>query len=61
MGIFTTHLELEEHILDIVHHLRHSQNVTLRFLISLDTDTIAQLVAFIPNQLEGARGGLAQS
>ena len=61
MRILATHLVLKERILDIIHHLRHSQNIPLRFLVSLDADTIAQLIAFIPNQFEGARGGLAQS
>jgi hypothetical protein len=60
VGFSATHLVLEERILDIIRHFRHSQNVALRILVSLDANTVAQHGAFIPNQLEGARRELAQ-
>jgi hypothetical protein len=56
-----THLVLEERVLDITRHFGHGQNVTLRFLVPLDTDAIAQHGAFIPDQLEGAGRELARS
>ena len=59
MQIFATHLVLEERVLDIIRHFGHSQNVTFTCLVFLDTDTIVERGAFIPNQLESARRGLA--
>jgi hypothetical protein len=59
VGVFATHLVLEERSLNIICHFGHGQNVALRFPVPLDADTIAQHGAFIPNPLEGARRELA--
>jgi len=53
---FATHLVLEECIPDIFNYFRHSQNVTLTFLISLGVDTVVEHGTLIPNQLEGTGG-----
>ena len=54
MESFTTHLVLEERIPDIFRNSGHSQNVTLTFLVSLDTDTIVERDSIVPDQPESA-------
>ena len=61
MGVFTTHLILEERVPDLVRHFRHSQNVTLTFFVPLHTDTIVEDEAVILDKPEGSGSGLAQS
>ena len=60
-GFSATHLVLEECIPDILRHSRHSQDVTLTFLISIDANTIVEHDAVIHDQLESSRKELAQS
>ena len=60
MGFFATHLILEERVPDIFRHSGHSQNVTLTFLVSLDTDTVVERDAIIPDQSESAKRESAQ-
>ena len=61
MGVFTTHLILEERVPDLLRHFRHSQNVPLTFFVPLGTDTIVECEAVILDQPEGAGSELAQS
>ena len=61
MGSFLTHLVLEEHVTDILRHFGYSQNIALTFLVSLDTDTIVEHDAIVPDQPESTERELAQS
>ena len=60
IGFLATHLVLEEGIPDIFCHFRHGQNVILRFLVSLDADTIVEHGPVIPNRPKSAREELTQ-
>ena len=51
----------EERVPDIFRHPGHSQNVTLTFLVSTDTDTIVERGAVIPDRPESAGRESAQS
>ena len=61
VGLFAIHLVLEERVPDIFHHSGHSQDVALTFLVSLDTETVAEHDAIIPNQPESASRKSARS
>jgi hypothetical protein len=55
-----TNLVVEETIPDIFHHFRHSQNIVLRLLITLDADVIVENVPFISDRPESAARELVQ-
>jgi len=58
--MFPTNLVLEERVPDVFRHPRHSQNVTLTFLVSLGCDTIVEHDAAIPNSPESTEGELTR-